>query len=112
MSDFEMKVGDTLPYLDATLNDANGPVDLTGAIIRVVMESSGGVEIINQTSTGSLVSILSSTGGQVRYAWQPNDLARAGNYALEWEAIFGTGAQIRFPNSRHVSLTVKPALST
>lgn len=115
MSDLVMSQYDTRPYLEATLSDVNGPVDLTTATsVRLVVESSGAVETVNQSSTApaQLVTILSSTGGQVRYKWQAADLNTPGNYGLEWQVTFTDGTKARFPNSRHLSMTVKPALST
>lgn len=114
-TDATYKVGDTRPFLDATLKDANGPVDLsTGLVdnVRFVLEDQDANEIVNESSTGANVSITDSTGGKVRYKWQVADLSSEGNYYAEWKVTFGDGTVARFPNTRHVHLTVKPGLST
>ena len=113
MSDITYKVGDTRPFLDATLKDADGAVDLTGITsVRFVLEDQGANEIVNESSTGANVTITGSTSGQVRYKGQAADLSSEGNYYAEWKVTFGDGTVARFPNTRHIQLTVKPALST
>ena len=113
MSDITYKVGDTRPFLDATLKDADGAVDLTGITsVRFVLEDQDANEIVNESSTGANVTITSSKAGQVRYKWQAADLSSEGNYYAEWKVTFGDGSVARFPNTRHIQLTVKPALST
>lgn len=119
MADIEMKVGSRRPFLDATLSDANGPVDLssdatgsTSLVVRFVVEDRDSVEIINQTSTGSDVVIQTSTGGQVRYRWRDGDLAEAGRFYAEWSVDFGDGRIAHFPNTGHIPMVVKPALAT
>ena len=109
------KVGDTRPYLDATLSDANGAVDLsTSAVesVRFVMEDKDGTEVVNESSTGANVTITGSTSGQVRYAWQTGDLANPGNYYGEWKVLYTDGSAARFPNTGHAEIAVGPALST
>ena len=113
MSDITYKVGDTRPFLDATLKDADGAVDLTGITsVRFVLEDEDANEIVNESSTGANVTITGSTSGQVRYKWQAADLSSEGNYYAEWKVTFSDGTVARFPNTRHIQLTVKPALST
>ncbi len=119
MADIEMKVGSRRPFLDATLSDANGPVDIsssgtgsTSVVVRFVVEDRDSVEIINQTSTGPDVLLQNSTGGQVRYQWRDGDLTVAGRFYAEWSVDFGDGRQAHFPNTGHIPMVVKPALST
>ena len=112
-TDITYKVGDTRPFLDATLKDADGAVDLTGITsVRFVLEDQGGNEIVNESSTGANVTITSSTAGQVRYKWQVADLSSEGNFYAEWKVTFSDGTVARFPNTRHIHLTVKAGLST
>ena len=112
-TDITYKVGDTRPFLDATLKDANGPVDLTGITsVQFVLEDEDANEIVNESSTGANVTITGTTSGQVRYKWQATDLSSEGNYYAEWKVTFGDATVARFPNTRHIHLTVKPGLST
>ncbi len=113
MSDITYKVGDTRPFLDATLKDANGAVDLTGVTsVRLVLEDQDANEIVNESSTGNNVTIESATAGTVRYKWQATDLSSEGNYYAEWKVTYADATVARFPNTRHIHLTVKPGLST
>ena len=112
-TDITYKVGDTRPFLDATLKDADGAIDLTGITsVRFVLEDQDANEIVNESSTGVNVTITGTTSGKVRYKWQSADLSSEGNYYAEWKVTFGDGTVARFPNTRHIHLTVKPGLST
>ena len=108
-----MEGGVHRPLVEETLRDAGGAIDLTGSTsVRVVLEDQDANEIVNESSTGANVTITSSTAGQVRYKWQAADLSSEGNYYLEWKVTFGDATVARFPNTRHIHLTVKPGLST
>ena len=112
-SDITYKVGDTRPFLDATLKDANGAVDLSSVnSVRFVLEDEDANEIVNESSTGANVTITSSTAGKVCYRWQSADLSSEGNYYAEWKVTFSDDTVARFPNTRHIHLSVKPGLST
>ena len=107
------KVGDTRPFLDATLKDANGAVDLTGVnSVRFVLEDEDANEIVNESSTGANLTITGTTSGKVRYKWQAADLSSEGNYYAEWKVTYSDDTVARFPNTRHIHLPVKPGLST
>jgi hypothetical protein len=112
MSDIILRQGDTRPYLDCTLKDANGARDLTGETVRFVMKSSDNSIVVNQSSTGTQVTLIDTTGGQVRYAWASSDTDTPGDFLGDWEATDGTGAEMTFPNVGHISITITPELST
>jgi hypothetical protein len=112
MSDVIMRQGDTRPYLDCTLKDANGARDLTGETVRFVMKSSGDTIVINESSTGSQVTLVNTTGGQVRYAWSTSDTDTPGDFLGDWEATDGSGDELTFPNVGHIEITITPELST
>jgi hypothetical protein len=106
------KQNDRLPLFDCTLKDANGPRDITGDTVRFVMRSSEDEVIIDETSTGSLVTVLDSTAGRVRYSWAVGDLASVGNYLGEWETTDPLDRRLTFPNSGNIDITVYPERST
>jgi len=112
MSDIVMKQNDRRPYLDCVLQDRDGPVDLTGETVRFVMRSSDGTVVIDQTSTGSAVTVTDSTAGAVRYAWRAGDTATPGAYLAEWELTAG-GERETFPNDRPgLEVWIRPEQST
>ena len=112
MADIELKVGDRRPFLDSTLQDADGAVDLTNTIVQFVVRDSENNEVVNQSTTGSLVTIQSATAGTVRYKWAAVDLSTAGRFYAEWTVDFQDDTKARFPNTGHIPMVIKPALST
>ena len=106
------KQRDQLPYFDCTLSDVNGARNLTGETVRFVLKSQAGTGIVDETSTGANVVVLDSTAGRVRYKWQADDLAEAGNYNAEWETTNASSEKLSYPNDSHIEIVVKPELST
>ena len=108
-----MRQNDTLPALECTLKDANGAYPYsTDDVVRFVMKSSGGTEIIDQTSTGTLAEQVSSTAGTVRYNWASSDTVTPGDYLADWELTTAAGKVVTFPNTGHISILITPELST
>lgn len=112
MSDVSMRVNDLLPKLDVTLKDANGEYDLTDDIVRFVMRSSDNDIVVDQTSTGSFVSIVGATSGRVRYSWQSSDVDTPGNFLGEFEVTNPSTERLTFPNNGHLEIVFVPELST
>ncbi len=105
MADFTIAQGDTLPAVAATLNDANGPVNLTGATVTFSL-TLGGVAVIADRAC----TITDAATGQVSVAWQPADTAGYGNAFAQFHAVWTNGRQT-FPNGRMLDFTITPALS-
>lgn len=105
-ADIEIKRNDRRPYLDSTLTDANGAVDLSGATVKFFMVDSAGATVVSQTSTGTLVTIQSATAGTVRYAWAAADTSTAGTFKGEWQVTFGDGTQATFPNTEYLTIRI------
>jgi hypothetical protein len=113
MSDLFYKVGDTSPPLEATLRDANGPVDLTGASVRL--------HINRQHATKPFLNVAASIVnpnqppdqlGKVRYQWESGDLSEAGNFDVEWFVTWADGAEATFPNAGYGKLVVQRRLGS
>lgn len=111
MDPFTIKRGDTRPLLDATLSDDDGPVDLTGATVRLVVRRA----TPRCGEVGALLlkrecEIIDAAAGKVRYAWQPDDTATVGSYAAEFEVAFVGGGLWTFPSAGYVAIIITPDL--
>jgi hypothetical protein len=105
-ADVELKKNDQRPYLDSTLSDADGAVNLTGATVTFFMQDQDGAEVVNTTSG---VSIQSATAGTVRYQWAANDTSTEGNFRAEWRVNLtgSTSEQVTFPNGDWISVVIR-----
>lgn len=100
--DFYIKVGDRKPSLEAVLEDAIGPVDLTGAAVKWQMRLQGQSAL----KVDAVATVVSPAAGSVRYDWEAADTDTAGIFEGEWEVTFGDGKQITFPNWKHLRVMV------
>lgn len=109
-----MRQNNLRPYLDVILSDVNGPADLTGEVIRLVVRSSDNDVVVDQTSTGDQLIISGATQGAVRYKWDAPDTDTPGNFLGEFEAYpEGSSSEyLTFPNVGHVEILITPELST
>ncbi len=105
--DFFIKVGDTLPPVEAVLADALGPVGLTGATVRWHMRLEGTTGALKANAPAVIVSALD---GAVRYDWAPADTDTPGVYEAEWEVTFPDSSVITFPNDHHLRVMVRAAV--
>ena len=94
MSTFYMKRNDLLPVFTATLNDASGAINLTGATVRLHLKNveTGTVKV---NAAGTVVTPLT---GSVSYTWAGTDTDTAGVYEAEWEITVG-GKTLSVPNN-------------
>lgn len=96
MGNFEVKKGDTFPYIATTLSDNAGPIDLTNATsVHFRMSEPGtgnlmvnGVCIIEDQSNPL-------NWGKVRYEWVDGDTDIVGNYNVEWRITWNFGSPAR-----------------
>lgn len=106
MADYTIKQNDTHPPLDATLSDASGPVDLTGATVKLLLKSLG-------SGTTTLVGDCTLTGaltGQVRYTWVEGDTAAVNTYNGEFEVTWPSLKKTTFPNTGYFTVEIKAEL--
>ena len=113
MSSVHMRQNDTLPALECTLkhNGVAYPYS-TDDTVRFVMKSSAGTEMVDQTSTGTLAAMVSSTAGTVIYNWASSDTTLSGDFLADWELTTAAGKVLTFPNSGHIEIRIDPELST
>jgi hypothetical protein len=89
-ADFEIKRGDLLPVIQATLRQENDKgemvvIDLRTAIsVHFILRNMG----TNQLKTRALADILDAINGVVRYNWVTADTNTVGNYRCEWEILW------------------------
>jgi hypothetical protein len=110
MDPFVIKQNDTMPYLEATLSDDNGPVDLTGASVKLAMKPlarCGQTSALKFKKAGVVVTPAS---GVVRYQWGAGDTDTAGNFQAEFEVTFADGGVRTFPSTGYIPVTVTPEL--
>jgi hypothetical protein len=103
MASLTLKQHDNWPPLNATLSDAVGPMDLTGATVKLILVG------VTVTITGAC-TLVDAVNGVVRYTWANGDLAVAGDYSGEFEVTFSTGKIETFPSDSYFTLTVKADL--
>lgn len=99
--DLFMKQGDLLPELTATLEDALGVVNLTGASVVFTMRPVGSTT----PKVNGSASIISAPDGTVKYTWSGTDTDTVGDYHGEFEATFGI-KKMTFPNDRHLFIRI------
>lgn len=106
MADLTIKQHDTHPPIEATLSDANGPVNLTGSTVKLILKSAGaGSTVITGTCT-----IVSAAAGTVRYDWLAPDTASVNTLSGEFEVTWSTGKITTFPNDAYFSVEIKADL--
>lgn len=95
MTDYFVGEGDRLPSLSATLEDENGPLDLTNYTVVVYGRKYGSTE----TFSGSAVLANQTTSpGGVSYAWAAGNTVTPGRWFIQWKATTG-GKTVTFPNT-------------
>jgi hypothetical protein len=110
---FQIKRGDTLPSVEATLSDQDGAVSLTGATVEMSLYR----RPTDPKGTGVLVFtkaavVVNASTGAVRYDWSAGDTDIAGNYYVEFiMTVVATGKKMTFPSSGFVPVTINPDLS-
>ena len=104
--DFFIKVGDTLPWIAAALEDSEGPVSLAGAAVKFKMRLQG--TTVLKVDGNAVVD--DEPLAEVHYPWITADTDTAGIYEAEWEVTFPSGAKLSFPNDRHLLVMVMAAV--
>ncbi len=119
MEAFIIKRGDTLPSLEAALEDVSGKVDLTNASVDFRLSGADRREDADgcfypvpgaQVFTKPAV-IVDAANGSVRYDWSSGDTATVGRFYGEFVATFGGGRTWSFPTSGFIPVTINQSLS-
>lgn len=88
-----------------TIEDDNGPIDLTGATVTFHGKKAGGVGTIGGTAT--IAANQTTNKGQVTYTWQASDSVTPGKYFVQWVALIN-GAPVTAPNDGSDELWINP----
>jgi hypothetical protein len=107
VSTFHIKQNDTLPPIEATLTDHDGPMNLEDATVRLLVSG-----LVNTTKTLTItdVDIIDAGGGQVRHEWADDETDTAGTYRAEWEVTFSSGRKLTFPNDAYDTIVIREEL--
>lgn len=101
---------DKLPYVQKTLRDSNGPIDLLTGISAVTFsmtEVNAAVPKITNAAAEIVQSDATTNKGVVRYKWAGvNDTDTPGIYVAEWTVVYGTGEHATFPGPYFAQLYV------
>lgn len=120
MQSFVLKANDSRPDLVATLEDASGPVNLTGASVQFRLASTVAVtDGCSGDTTYTKSSVLwskpatidNAATGAVRFAWSATDTAVTGYYLGEFVATFSGGAKQSFPTTGYIPVVINESLS-
>jgi len=105
MIEFFAKAGDTRP-IETKCQDAEGPVNLTGASVKFrYWNVSGGEAVVRDAE------ITAAATGDVKYEFQEDELV-AGSYESEWLVILTDGQKATFPTDQYIYLRVFEALTS
>lgn len=101
---FFIKQNDTVPMLDALLQDDQGrPIDVTGAAVVFNMRNTldDSVVVDNISSV-----IISAAQGEVRHTWLAAHTTTSGAFEAEFEVTFSDGTIQTFPNNGHILVSI------
>jgi hypothetical protein len=105
VSTIELKAGDSMPPLEATLTDGQGvPVSLAGATLTMRLRRPDG------TTVTRAATIVEAAEGAVLYQWEAGDITKAGNYDAEFVATYAAGART-FPSRGVIRIRVEAGIS-
>lgn len=93
-SQIHLVIGDTAPPLTATLSNADGPQDLTGASVVARLKRSTDGEVVEVT----MDIAADPTTGVVTHAWDPTETDEVLKYTVEFVVTFADGGVETFPN--------------
>jgi hypothetical protein len=87
-SNITWTIGDTLPKVEAVLKDRNGPVNLTGALVRFV----------SNMGVNAAATVVTPASGAVEFT--PTGITlKSGLWTARFVVTFGNGSVLSFPNS-------------
>ena len=101
MSTIPLKRNDVGVTIFDTLTAGASPVNLTGATVLFLMRSRTTGTVFSRTAT-----IVNAAAGTVSYTTVLADLATSATYSQEWQATFGSGQVLTFPDKGYNTIVV------
>jgi hypothetical protein len=101
-SQIHVVVGDTAPPLRATLSNADGPQDLTGATVVLRLKPNTGGPVLEV----DMDIDADPTTGVVTHTWDPSETAAALRYTAEFVVTFADETVQTFPNESSQAPTI------
>ena len=103
-ADIVYKKNDRRPFVDITLTDANGVVDLTNVDVKQIMQEDATGDLILNSSCE--IIFQATTAGVVR--WQPSSSASAltGHFRMSFQGTFADGRPATFPNDDYLTVLI------
>jgi hypothetical protein len=106
IADLYLKRGDRYPPLKQALRyDDDTSIDLSGTTVRFILRRVGATAVL-----GGAAIVTDAPNGVVRYNWQVNDTALAGNYIAEWEIAYPDGKLLTVPNRKKITVLISDDL--
>ena len=97
-----IKKGDRLPLVVATLRQSGSLVNLTGGSVKFIMKSvTGGAVKVN-----AACALTTPASGIVTYSWALADTDTPGKYHAEFQYTDAGGLRMTFPNNEHLVVLV------
>lgn len=107
---FEIKRGDTSPFIETVLYDGDGePIDLTNAAtvtFKMVACDHPRAVKLNRVPA----DFTASAAGEVWYEWQTGDTDTVGKYNVDWQVTFPLGLIMTIPSKGFDIVEVTPSL--
>jgi hypothetical protein len=103
VADFNIKRGDRLPSIRATLAAGGEVVNLAGAtVVKFILAPKGGGPVKVKANA----VVVNAAQGLVRYDWAAADTDTAGQFQGEWEVTWADGKPQTFPTASYHSIDI------
>lgn len=108
-ADAVIKAGDTVPYLNKTLEYSDqSPVDLNGKTVTLTMRSL--TSTVPLTLTGTM-TVVDEAAGTVSYKFSSQDTSTPGNYLANFVVTAGSDT-MTFPTNGYLWVEVQPNVTS
>jgi hypothetical protein len=112
---FEIKSGNTLPALTATLSDDAGVVNLSGCTVELLLSEAPAHLTLETVSQATLVfkhagMVTSALTGGVAYQWAAGETDEPGSYLAEFKVTDALGRVKSYPTRGYILVLIKSSL--
>jgi hypothetical protein len=108
MVDFKIKAGDTLPHIEAVLQNGS----LVNAVqVRFQMRIKARRGMAQHKPIKGEAVIDDRTANRVHYEWLALDTLHPGLYEAEWQVTYADGSVLTFPNDDYNTVEITPQVA-